>query len=325
MKLLGIKTDIGFWVSDNLKANEYHSSKIKNYRFDGQQPGETFHKDWFSLVSEPSKCERIVPEKTEIVSYELKNEFPPTDRAPQTVDKEFFVWDSETDTVANSDIKGLYKAVQKTTPEQYTKEPLEIEVIATVDNVSLLSGLNYDVRHGQWPNSQPGYIITKAKHEIVDKIFFPKVLLPTRPCKLSSYQSFQIIRNHIKDNIDPKYAEITSDYDFCLSVAKKIRVTDRESYQVDTNNSIFSNRKRKPKYETRYRTDRKIVVYETAPQKENGVYKGYTKTEGFEAGNYRELEEKIEKFLNNLMEAINKPFIDCPNCKGQGVIVDTNG
>ena len=154
------------------------------------------------------------------------------------------------------------------------------------------------------------------------KIFFPKVLLPTRPCKLSSYQSYQIIRNHIKDNINPKYAEITSDYDFCLSVAKKIRLAEKEPYEVDTNNSLFSERKRKPKYETRYRTDRTIVAYETAPLKDNSVYKGYTKTEGFEAANYRELEEKIKTFLADLMEVINEPLVDCSHCKGQGVVKD---
>jgi hypothetical protein len=37
------------------------------------------------------------------------------------------------------------------------------------------------------------------------------------------------------------------------------------------------------------------------------------------------VKDKIDKYLNDLITEINKPLIDCPHCKGLGVVdfVDT--
>ena len=53
-----------------------------------------------------------------------------------------------------------------------------------------------------------------------------------RRCRLTSQESFDIIRWYIKRNIDPKAAEMTSDYDFCLTVKKLIPLESPKEFKL---------------------------------------------------------------------------------------------
>lgn len=114
----------------------------------------------------------------------------------------------------------------------------------------------------------------------------------------------------MKANINGKYATITSDYDFCFTVKKVIYHTP-EKYTVNIS-------KRKPKYETRYRRNREIVIFESAPK----PYNNYTVQKSISGENHKDLEMKVDKYLKDLIEEINKPLIECECCKGMGVILD---
>jgi len=118
------------------------------------------------------------------------------------------------------------------------------------------------------------------------------------------------LRNYLKLNINPKYARISSDYDFCLSVEKVIS-HEPESYTVDVG-------KRKPKYETRYRKQRTIKAFETSPE----GYSSYPTQKSISAKNQKELEEKIDDYLEEVLNEINKPLIQCNCCNGMGVILE---
>jgi protoporphyrinogen oxidase len=52
------------------------------------------------------------------------------------------------------------------------------------------------------------------------------------------------------------------------------------------------------------------------------IYKGYTPIKEVCAESEDELKEKVDNYLEKLMEFINKPVKDCPNCKGNGVILE---
>lgn len=319
MRLIAIKLDNGAAISDNTALKGYHSSYLSQYLFNGEKPTMTFDSSWFTVSTMPTKCQRVVPEKTVTVGFRLKDDFPETKKTPRKVDAEFFEWSK--DERQNNDIFGLYEPITDTIPESYEDEELEVEVIAEVEDFNLLRGFEYQVRNGQWPNSQPGYTITEknAEHQVIDKMFFPRPLIATRPTKLSSYDSYQIIRNYIKDNINPLYAEITSDYDFCLTVKKRIALDTPESYIVDDNFNPFG-RKRKPKMVTKYRDNRQVTVYETAPLKDGTVYRGYTQCPSFEGVNYPDLQKNIKEYLDKVITEINEPLVDCPHCKGRGVV-----
>ena len=36
--------------------------------------------------------------------------------------------------------------------------------------------------------------------------------------------------------------------------------------------------------------------------------------------NYQDLQNKVDKFLTELMSQINKKYCECPTCKGWGII-----
>ena len=78
-------------------------------------------------------------------------------------------------------------------------------------------------------------------------------------------------------------------------------------------------RLRKSNYQTRYRNTRTVKIFETSPEE----YSSYPIQSGIEGKNQKDLEEKIEKYLEDLMKEINKPFVECSHCSGMGVIIDS--
>jgi hypothetical protein len=157
----------------------------------------------------------------------------------------------------------------------------------------------------------------EPKYSLLDRITTHPVLLPTKQCYLTKEESYKIIRNHVKTNIDPRYARVTSDYDFCFAVEKVIELHKPYEYTVNVN-AAYS--RRKPKYEKRYNTTKSVKVYEVAPK----VYNSYPIVEPFSGKDYDDLKKNIDEFLHNLMEMINEPVVECEHCKGRGVILNEN-
>lgn len=108
-------------------------------------------------------------------------------------------------------------------------------------------------------------------------------------------------------------AEITSDYNFCFTVSKKIAFSEPEEYSVDIN---AAHPRRKSKWQKRYRTSRSSNIFSMAP----APYKGYKVIPGFEGKDQEDLKAKIDSYCKDLIEVINEPIKDCPHCKGRGVI-----
>jgi hypothetical protein len=58
----------------------------------------------------------------------------------------------------------------------------------------------------------------------LERMLTPEFALHERPCSITSKQTYDIVRYYVKENIDPKQAEVTSDYDFCFTVKKKVAI-----------------------------------------------------------------------------------------------------
>lgn len=198
-------------------------------------------------------------------------------------------------------------------------DDLEIEVIMELENFNLPT-IEYRAygatnMNAYWDGE---YNITgkDVEHQLIDKIMFPNILLPERPCKFTSKQMYDITRAYIKDNINNKYATISSDYDFCFEVKKKIK---KYTPEEATYYNIFAKTKKQ-----RNTPHKKIVKYreETIFKMTNSKskYDGYPIIEEMTAKNETELKEKIDTWLSNLIEKINEPLVECPHCNGLGVI-----
>lgn len=315
MKILAVKTSNGYFI----KPEEWCGNTL----FDGKEAEETFNKEWFLIKNKPKTVEEKVSRPSINYRYELKDISLESDKI-----KRIF---SISDVVANPNSsiydwywKDEYSHLSSMYDLKYDKQEPELkkidftfDVVCEINNIPYTK-MDYKVQHTY---SYDGYYsITERgiKHQLIDTIVFPEIVLPALPSALSSKDTYKIVRQYIKENINPSVAEITSDYDFCFAVKKKIPLCKPIKYTVDANNSIFQRKKRKPIYVTRFEKERLLECFEMTNKEDN--YKGYTPIEGIRGNNHEELKKNVDRYCKELIEFINTPLKDCPHCSGMGII-----
>ena len=317
MKIIAIKTKSGIYISAKT------SRGIEDMCFDGKLPERTFKQGWFKIKKVPKKIQKEVSQDDINYRYEIKDESLINKKIKKVLKRKDvayyedygWIWKDEYE-----QLESLYELKSDKQPNIMEDVEFEIDIVIELDEIKEASLFSYTVQRTKWKSDGTTEITNRdVKHQIIDEIVFPDILLTMKPCSLTSEESYKIVRQHVKDNIDPKMAEITSNYDFCFTVKKKIPFSEPEKYTVDVNNNMFSKRKRKPKYETRFRIDRLVEIFEMTHAGTN--YKGYTTIKGFVGQDHTDLKEKIDLYLESLMEFINKPIKDCPDCNGNGVIL----
>jgi len=158
----------------------------------------------------------------------------------------------------------------------------------------------------------------EPQHELLSKIIFPPVIEPLTPCKYTSKQVYEIVRSFIKKNHNREFCEISSDYNFCFQVNKKIPLADPHSWQKEilkTNGKSYKPKK----FETRYTGTRTVKLFEMTHSEDK--YKGYTVIPEMFADNEQELMDKMNTLCNEILQKINEPLVDCPVCRGCGVVI----
>ncbi|WP_249436129.1 hypothetical protein [Paenibacillus sp. Marseille-Q4541] len=287
IKIIAIKTKSKVYISDNVDLGSYFHTKLSGVLVNGEPLKNTYKKDWFETSKLPDLIQKQAPGQQINVRYELKETHYNTG-----LPKVLQYSDFDEDTGQYEAVYGLYDRKYDMTEPSLEEVKFELNIIEELDEFEIVrSDFN-------------------LQHSILDQLTTHPVLLSTKPCKLSRQESYSIVRNYVKSHIDNKWAAITSDYDFCFTVSKKVE-HEPESYRVNVG-------KRKPKYETRYTRSRTVKVYEVAPK----TYDRYPVIEPFEGKNEDDLKNNIQKFLDELMERINKPLVECEHCKGFGVISD---
>lgn len=315
MKIIAIKTNDGFLISDNIQNAGYFSSKLPNLLFDGEKPLVTFKGDWFKIKQKPNKIEKLITGVDINRRYELK------DKSLSATFKEVYlneeVYDSDFDMLPSfREIKGLYEYKFEKSEDSFVEVEFEWEEILEIETYKVPSGFNYKAL-GKWGDEINPVTERNLKYDILAQVLTPSVLIHNQPCSLSRKETYDIIRKFIKDNINPQVAEITSDYDFCFTVKKKIRLDKPHVYQVDVNNLLFG-KKRKPKYETRTRRHESVEVFNMCPS----AYQSYKLIEPFKADSQDDMKRYIENYLNHLIGVINEPLVYCECCNGSGVKLD---
>lgn len=323
MKIIAIKTNQEYIISDNIKNEGYFNSYLSGLLFDGNAPLPTFKKDWVKIKNKPTKIERRVNGTTRYIGFKLKDETL-SDRFQKTyLNSEVFDEDTEyLDFFKN--ISSLYERIVEKTEDGLEEIQFEWEEILQIETFTEPNKFIYSAA-GKY--SSEDYVITenRLKYDILSQVLVPSVLLSTQHCRLTSKETYDIIRKYIKENINPKVAEITSDYDFCFTVKKKIKLAKEHKYEVDVNNSIFDKKKRKPKYVTHINTTKSVEIFEMTHNQagNNGKgYQNYTVITPFEAENQNALSEYIDNYLNHLISVINEPLCECDKCNGTGVLLN---
>lgn len=234
--------------------------------------------------------------------------------------------ESEVNTYVNDDsdqyewefrnnIRPLYNPVRVKVDGYYRDVEFEVrhigDILGDIDNPVTTK---FRVKDTGWSDTRREVIISSlATYSEIDSILVPEFALHMKPCQLSTDATYKIIRTYILDNIDPMYARVTSDYDFCMTVQKIIKVRPKnESLEYDS----MPNHKR-PKIENKKHKDIMVDIYRASPK----AYQSYPVVRAFEGDTLQDLVNNINIFLKELIEEINKPKYACECCEGLGYTV----
>lgn len=323
MNILGIKAPDGYYITDVTTTSNYgYSGRLKEYFVNGVKAEPSFHKDWFKVNEEPVKVEKLVSGGVINQRYELRDKSLSDKFKDIYLREEVFEgYDDDDDPIYTHEFKSimsLYDFKQDREEDKLESVEFTLTIIQELkEDIEATVPFSYQ-RCGDYGRVSQALTNLNVKKDLIDEIVTPSILIHKKPSKLSHQETFDIIRAYIKDNINPKVAEITSDYAFCLTVKKKVLKQKPIQYQVDVNNSIFSKRKRKPKYEARYTTHTSFTVFECAPKS----YQNYTVVTPFEAEDDIALKEYVDNYLEELITVINTPLLECECCNGTGVKIN---
>lgn len=292
---------------------------IADYDFDGQRLLPSFKSGWYILPQYPiTKIETEQPQPSINHRYEIRDRSLISDKFKEVYTAEEFE-DSDGDIKPQHEhLKSLYRYTYDTQLPITVKLEFEIEVMEEFEQIREINGFKYPVQKTR--KTHDGLIdLTHldVSYDLITELCVPGIAKHMFPCKLTSAQSYKLIRQYVKENIDHKYAEISSDYDFCFQVDKKIEKAEPKSYQYNIN---VSYPRRKPKYETRYRTHNRFKIFEMTTAEEK--YKDYTPIAPFVGNDIFDLKKNIDTYIEDLMKRINEPLKHCKCCNGTGVIID---
>lgn len=217
----------------------------------------------------------------------------------------------------------FYSRKRDIAPDEWEDVDFEVELLgnlscAEVDNFTDMKIVVGKTSHNhRKPNSDIVQDLSKiATYSEIEKILVPDIAIHNRPCSIDADTTYKIIRNHVNDNIEGKYARVTSNYDFCFTVKKRIRV---EPYTYKTEVKKGNGRSyARPRFNTHKVEFREVEIFEMCPSK---PYQKYTPIIGFKGENLADLAENIKLYLDELMEVINAPVHECPHCDGRGSVV----
>lgn len=319
------KTNIGLFVK-NPFSGYYYNQLIQTIKINGVGnlqviDGFIFLKDTQEITS----YEVLSAARTETISFILKDATLANDKIPLRIpvdDVEAYYDDEEERTIWKNyeNLRGLYEAETQTVPATWKPEEFEVSVLREfeIDSYNQPIKMELKVLSGSSAGiTQTVDLAGVVTYSDIEKMITPEFLLHERPCSLSSEQVYKIVRAHVRENIDGRYARITSDYDFCFTVKRVIHVKPvvNKTEQKKQNGRSYA----KPRFKTSTTDSKLVEIFEMTS--ESSRYQGYTPIKGWESRNLVEMKEQLESYLTSLMEEINMQVDECPTCNGCGHIV----
>jgi hypothetical protein len=327
LKLILIKTPKGNYLTKENSSSNYQIQWYEGLLFNSNKPVVSFKKNWIFLDEDLSEIGNYVSQPNINYRYELIDKSMVSEKLKLVFKREDIAYNGDDGywhfKEEYKPYRSLYEDKSDKQPDIYEKVEFEIVKALEFDDLINVNGFSYPIEK-KIGSIYKNVDLTKehVTYELLTELCVPDIARESFPAALTSEQTYAIIRKHVQDNIDPKYAKITSDYSFCFTVKKKIEKTTPEKYVYDENfvHNLLNKRKRKPKHKTAYRELREVEVFEMTHSEEK--YKNYTVIQGFKANSLPELKNVIDTYLEKLMAMINEPLKDCPHCNGKGVMLD---
>lgn len=303
INFIGIKCKNKFYIS------KFQSNYSSRYSFpdglviNGLPVKKTFHPDWGIIDKKPRLVQKYIGQPDINQRFELFDSTTKSSKIKSILKREEaleyingeWVWKNKYEPY-----RSLYKAVSDKQPNILENVDFNYETITEVKEIKECGGFAYDVQKTAWAHQGLKKLKENAiQHQLIDEIIFPSILLPSRPCSLSPEQSFNIVRQYIKQHINYDVVSITSDYPFCFRVKKKVFLTAPIKFTTNKKDFRFLNE-----------------CFNMAPKE----YQDYNIIKGFRGKTQEDLKSNIDNYCKELIEFINEPNISCPLCKGHGVV-----
>ncbi|HHX69850.1 MAG TPA: hypothetical protein GX708_17615 [Gallicola sp.] len=289
-----IQTDDKIYIKDE---NNYYSVIPKLF-FDGEKAETTYKKEWYVLKQMPEKIQQQTPDQRINIRYELKAGYPESELTPKVIN-----YSSLYDT-KYEEVSGLYEMKYDTIKGELEDVEVKFNIIAKRDKFEFVKK-EFDV-----------------KYNLLDEINTHPALLDEKPCYIPSEKAYEIIRQYVISNLDGRYAQVTSNYDFHFEVKKKVKLAEPIPH---TKNINENDRRKKPKWVTTYAENKLIPILNIKCSTKDTTYgTDCFVPQPFSGKDYEDMVNKMNKYLEDLIQEINTPYEECPHCKGMGVILSAN-
>lgn len=337
-KLDYYKTDEGIYVANVMVSylnRRETNPKLIETLINGKSPTKTHHVSWVFVEGESDliKVERLKTNQLGEYNYRLKSGVPATirDLVPTSMTLgescEVYCGDDYEWSIGTEckyyEYRSFYTRVADKLPDYYEELPIEVTFLGEVSKKELeypsRSTYNVVKVNSYHTTKHPLDLIGIASFSELSEMMTVDLLLHNQPCSITSQQAYSIIRGYVNDNIAPMHAKVTSDYDFCFTVKKKVAIKPFE-----TKKEILTSRNRsykKPRFVTNNTSHKKVEVFEMTHTARGGNYGNYTPISGFKGDTLQELVDNVSSYLDELIEHINTPVEECPHCNGTGHVL----
>jgi hypothetical protein len=332
IKLSYYKTNVGLFLKAPF-SSAYPYGKILTGKWrinqtitDAPENGGFYY---LAGVTSIDTLERKTPGRKNHIGFKLKESVPESVAAAlepyYTVKEAGYCWREEDDDYGFSPeftpISSLYDPVYEAQEEGWEKTEFEREVLGELEvtNYNKPEAMTVDWHINPGIEGKTVDLSSIVKYSDIELMLTPGFMLHTRPCSLTGDQVYKIVRAHIIENIDNRHARITSNYDFCFAVSKRvsIRPVITKTEEFTTKGKSYST----PRFKTTTVTHKEIPIFEMTPPSQK--YRDYTPIKGWQADSLEDMATQVRAYLDALMEEINRPLRECPHCEGTGHVIPT--
>lgn len=321
IEILQYKTNVGYFV----KPQSSYSYHICSNMFYNGVADTNYNRvnGYIKLDNEITSVQRKIQPSRKVSHYTLKDKELESSKLPLVVQH---YWDEDLEETRLQGVEG-YEAMYEPVFEE-TEERLEDVSFVIINMGEYIIDDPTNIKDRKIRRSGEGhYGNTKAVEEELSKVVVyddivklltPEFALTQAPCKLTSHQMYRIVRQYLLENLDMKENIITSNYDFCFTVKKRVHTKPF----IVTESYLASRNKFKSKQVTK--TEKQVEVFEMtyAGYKGAGGYDGYTCIPELHGDNLQDLSNKLDEYLYDLVHVLNKKVHECECCNGTGHIVE---
>lgn len=320
VEILQYKTNVGYFVK---VKSQYSYHLFSSMLINGLSEKDVIRFNGYAkLDCEVLSVQQKIPATKKVIHWTLKDKELASSKLPLIAQQ---YWDEDLEETKLQGVEG-YEALYEPVYEETEDKLVDVSFVIIdmgeyiIDNPSNIKSRKIrSTSEGNYSNSK---VVEQELKNVVTfdeivKLLTPEFALEQAPCKLSSHQMYKITRQYLLENLDMKENVITSNYDFCFTVKKRVHTKP-----FITSESYWKGKTLKSKLVTK--TERQVEVFEMtySGYKGAGGYEGYTCIPELHGDNLEDLANKLDSYLENLVKSLNSVVHECECCKGTGHIVE---